>query len=404
MEISIIGRIGVHNLQPENTSVSVHSSRSTRPNPMTRSPLFVGSDIYRQAAFGSNHPLRIVRHAAVLDLVKILGWMPDSNFRACGPATVDRLLEFHDRDYVEALQYADSTGQVEPDVRARYHIGTLENPLFPGLFERAAMTVGGSVLASELACEGHIVFHPSGGTHHGRPDRASGFCYFNDPVFAIKTLLNKGRTRVLYLDLDAHHGDGVENAFVDESRVLTMSIHEENRWPFSGALESPRHGNAQNFPVPKRFNDCELDYLMEQAVLPIAESFQTDALVVCCGADCLAGDPLSGMMLSNVTLWRAVEQLVALDKPTVILGGGGYNPWTVTRYWAGMWGRLSNQEIPDTLPDEAVAMLREMECDLIDDEDVDEKWLTTLADCPYPGPVRGAVKSLATAVVSLHSA
>jgi acetoin utilization protein AcuC len=101
------------------------------------------------------------------------------------------------------------------------------------------------------------------------------------------------------------------------------------------------------------------------------------------------------MMLSNVALWRAVEQLVALRHPTVILGGGGYNPWTVTRYWAGLWAVISGQDIPERLPDAATDMLRDMECDLIDDEDIVGDWLTTLADCPYPGPVREAVKSIA---------
>jgi acetoin utilization protein AcuC len=204
----------------------------------------------------------------------------------------------------------------------------------------------------------------------------------------------------MYIDLDAHHGDGVENAFVDEPRVMTVSIHEEDRWPYSGAAEDRRNGGARNLPVPREFNDSELDYLMQNAILPLADTFSPEALVLCCGADCLAGDPLSGMMLSNVALWDAVCELKSLGLPTVILGGGGYNPWTVTRYWAGMWGRINNLDIPARLPDEAVAMLSAMECDLIDDEDVDEKWLTTVADSPYPGSVRDAVKSVASFVVS----
>ena len=368
--------------------------------PDEAAPLYVGSEVYRRAAFSGNHPLNIVRHSAVFDLLQILGWLPDNSFRASDPATVDQLVEFHDRAYVEALQYADSTGKVDPDIRAKYQIGTLENPLFPGVFERASMTVGGSILAAELACQGHVVFHPSGGTHHGRPNQASGFCYFNDPVFAILTLLGKGMGRVMYIDLDAHHGDGVENAFVDEPRVMTVSIHEEDRWPYSGAAEDRRNGGARNLPVPREFNDSELDYLMQNAILPLADTFSPEALVLCCGADCLAGDPLSGMMLSNVALWDVVCELKSLGLPTVILGGGGYNPWTVTRYWAGMWGRINNLDIPARLPDEAVAMLSAMECDLIDDEDVDEKWLTTVADSPYPGSVRDAVKSVASFVVS----
>src|SRR5207344_3103305 len=104
-------------------------------------------------------------------------------------------------------------GNVNAEERTRYGLGTMENPLFPGLFERAATSVGGSILAAQLALEGRVAFHPAGGTHHGRPGRASGFCYFNDPVFAVLTLLRAGLERVLYVDLDAHHGDGVQDAF-----------------------------------------------------------------------------------------------------------------------------------------------------------------------------------------------
>ena len=159
-------------------------------------PYYIGSEIYRKPASGLNHPLNIVRHAAVFDVLQILGWLDQKSFLESQPATIDQLLEFHDRAYVRALQYANATGKVEPDVRERYQVGTFENPLFPGLFERASMTVGGSIMSAELASRGHVVLHPSGGTHHGRADRASGFCYFNDPVFAILTFLREGSQRV----------------------------------------------------------------------------------------------------------------------------------------------------------------------------------------------------------------
>jgi acetoin utilization protein AcuC len=356
-------------------------------------PFYIGSDIYRKPAFGFNHPLNIVRHAAVIDLLQMLGWLDEHCFRESQPATLDQLFEFHSRAYVRALQYANATGKVEPDVRQRYQVGTLENPLFPGLFERASMTVGGSILSAELASKGHVVFHPSGGTHHGRADRASGFCYFNDPVFAILTFLKEGSQNVLYIDFDAHHGDGVEDAFLDEQRVTTLSIHEAGRWPFSGARSRPDRG-VYNLAVPQRINDSEFEFLVDKAVLPLLEKLAADALVLCCGADCLAGDPLSKMDLSNVVLWNAVERLIDKGLPTVILGGGGYNPWTVTRYWAGMWGRISGQEFPERLPQEATAYLRAMECDLIDEEDVEDSWLTTMADTPYPGPIRDEIRSL----------
>ena len=359
-------------------------------------PFYIGSEIYRNPAFGSNHPLNIVRHAAVVDLLEMLGWLDETQFRESRAATVDELVAFHSRAYVRALQYANATGRVDPETRQRYQVGTFENPLFPGLFERASMTVGGSILSAELASQGHVVFHPTGGTHHGRADRASGFCYFNDPVFSILTLLREGSRSVVYIDLDAHHGDGVEEAFLDEARVATISIHEANRWPFSGTHSRPASG-SYNFAVPRHINDDEFSYLVAEVVMPLVDSLQADALVLCCGADCLAGDPLSSMDLSNVALWDAVDALIARGLPTVILGGGGYNPWTVTRYWAGMWGRISGRTFPDCLPEEAIAYLRAMECDLIDEEDVEEEWLTTLADSPNTGPIRDEIRSLATA-------
>ena len=360
-------------------------------------PFYIGSEIYREPAFGSNHPLNIVRHAAVYDLLQMLDWLEPQQFQESRPATVDQLLEFHTRAYVRALQYANATGRVDPDVRERYQVGTFENPLFPGLFERASMTVGGSILSAELATQGHVVFHPTGGTHHGRADRASGFCYFNDPVFAILTFLREGIGSVLYVDLDAHHGDGVEDAFLDEERVATLSIHEADRWPFSGSHSRPAEG-AWNLAVPPGLNDSEFTLIVDEAILPLVDRTRAEALVLCCGADCLAGDPLSRMALSNVVLWDAVDRLVAKGLPTVILGGGGYNPWTVTRYWAGMWGRISGQAFPERLPAAATDYLAAMECDLIDEDDIDEAWLTTLADIPNPGPVRDAVRSLLKAI------
>lgn len=357
-------------------------------------PLFVGSDVYRKPAFGGHHPLSIVRVSGVVDVCRLLGWFEPEQYRESPVATIDQLLRFHRADYVEALREADASGSVDPAVRRRYRIGTMENPLFPGLFRRASTAVGGSIYAAELAMDGRVVFHPSGGTHHGRPDRASGFCYFNDPVFALLTFLDHGLARVLYVDLDAHHGDGVQDAFADDERVLTISIHEERRWPHSGLIDDRAAGAARNLPVPRGFNDSELDFLIEQAVLPLARAFGPQALVVTCGVDGLEGDPLSRLALSNVGLWRAVERLVAEQPRAVVLGGGGYNPWTVIRGWAGLWGRLCGHPLPDTLLAEAQDLLGGLRCDLIDEDDVPAAWLTTLADLPHTGAVRPEVQRL----------
>ena len=361
--------------------------------------LFVGSDVYREAAFGKHHPLSIIRVAGVVDLCEMLGWFEPGQFRESPRASEAELCRFHDPAYVAALREADAAGRVEKAVRDRYRIGTMENPLFPGLFRRASTAVGGSIHAAELALEDRIVFHPSGGTHHGRADRASGFCYFNDPVFAILAFLEAGLERVLYVDLDAHHGDGVQDAFADDPRVLTVSIHEEKRWPHSGLVDDRARGGARNLPVPAGFNDDELGFRMREAVLPLADAFAPQAVVVTCGADPLAGDPLSKLELSNVALWRAVESLVQLTQRSVVLGGGGYNPWTVVRCWSGLWGRLSGREIPAGLPPRAQALLAGFECDLIDEEDVPERWRTRLADEPNRGPVRPQIEALPALVI-----
>lgn len=363
-------------------------------------PLFVGSDVYRRPAFGQHHPLSIVRVAGVVDLCASLNWFGPEQYRDSPQASVRQLQRFHSPDYIEAVRAADANGCVDPATRRRYRLGTMENPVFPGLFRRASTAVGGSIHAAELALEGRVVFHPSGGTHHGRKDRASGFCYFNDPVFAILTFLSLGVERVFYLDLDAHHGDGVQDAFADDPRVLTVSIHEERRWPHSGVVEDRGGGGARNLPVPRGFNDSELEFLVEQAVLPLARQFDPQAMVITCGADGLNGDPLSRLELSNVGLWQAVERALGICPPAVVLGGGGYNPWTVIRCWAGLWGRLNDRRLPDVLPAPAQSQLRQLECHLVDEDEIPEAWFTTLADRPNPGGVRPQVERLPTLVLS----
>jgi acetoin utilization protein AcuC len=219
-------------------------------------------------------------------------------------------------------------------------------------------------------------------------------------VFAIMTFLDEGVSRVMYVDLDAHHGDGVQGAYTEDDRVFTISIHEANRWPYSGPVEDRGGGQARNLPVPAGFNDSELDWLMSHAVLPLVHRFQPGALVVTCGADALDGDPLSRMALSNVALWQAVEALVDACPRTVVLGGGGYNPWTVVRCWTGLWGRLAGHTMPDRLPPTAQELLAGFECDLVDEEDMDPAWLTTIEDDPRPGPVREEIRHLAEMVMT----
>ncbi|MEX5729569.1 acetoin utilization protein AcuC [Rhodovulum iodosum] len=360
---------------------------------------FITAPIFRETGYRGDHPLAIPRVGTVERLAAALGWIgPCHPPLEAPPASRAELARFHARDYIDAIRRAEAAGRASRADRDRYHIGTLENPIFPGLYRRAATSVGGAVMAARLAHDGILAFHTGGGTHHGRRDRASGFCFFNDPVFAILALLDLGRARVLYVDFDAHHGDGVEAAFADEPRVMTLSVHEAGRWPFTGTQSERRGGNARNLPVPPGLNDTEFDRIVAGAVLPLAREFAPDAVVVTVGADALGGDPLSSLALSNTCLWAAVEALARLAPATVVLGGGGYNPWTLARAWAGLWARLTGQDIPDRLPEAARAVLDGLDCDLVDEDERDPAWLTTIADRRNDGPVREETEALIAAV------
>lgn len=367
-----------------------------------RNALFIGHDVYRQAAYGSLHPLAIPRVETVVDLCRALDWLPEGRYEVSPCASEDELARFHDREYIAAFRQASASGRVDAAVRERHGLGTMENPIFPGVFERASTSVGGSIRAAQRALEGRIAYHPAGGTHHGRPARASGFCFFNDPAFAILTLLDAGLARVAYVDLDAHHCDAVQDAFAADARVRIASIHEAGRWPHTGAASEDCNGRALNLPVPHGFHDRELALLMDDVVLPFVSRFRPEAIVVTCGADALAGDPLARMALTNGALWETAESLSRLAPAVVVLGGGGYNPWTLARYWSGLWARLSGQRIPATLPEAARAVLAKLSCDLVDDEDVRPGWLSTLADAGFDAAVRPAVLELRDAAVGSH--
>lgn len=365
-------------------------------------PRLIGSEIYRRSSYGGRHPLAIPRVSLMLDLVRALGWLPDGAYVDAPRATPAELARFHDPAYIAAVQRAEADRRVDPEVSARHYIGRAGNPVYPEVFSRPATACGATLAAVELLLGGadapQIVHSPAGGTHHGRRDRAAGFCYFNDPVLGILRLIDRGVARVLYVDLDAHHGDGVEDAFRDEPRVLTISIHERGRWPYSGGI-GDQGPSWRNLPVPAGFNDSELAFLVAEAVLPLAESFAPEAVVIQTGADGLADDPMSKLALSNGALWQAVARLQALAPRTLVLGGGGYNPWAVARCWAGIWATLAAIEIPQRLPETAERLLRAVEWRHSLARNAPERWFTTLADPPNEGPIRPELRAVAAAAL-----
>jgi acetoin utilization protein AcuC len=367
-------------------------------------PLFIGSEIYRSSSYGARHPLAIPRVSTVIDLSRALGWLEDEVYLDSPRASPDELARFHAPAYVAAVMAAETRQWVSPDQRRRYNLGCNGNPVFAEMFRRPATACGGSLLGARLIAQGGTVYNPAGGTHHGRPAQANGFCYFNDPALAIHTLLDGGLARILYLDVDAHHGDGVQDAFAGDPRVLTVSLHEVGRWPLrhgnrAGTVQDRAGGQARNLPVPPGFNDSELDYLLEHAILPLAQAFAPEAVVLQGGADGLADDPMSRLELSNRALWRVVAAARDLAPRLLVLGGGGYNPWSVARCWTGVWATLNGLEVPARLPKKAEAILRALTWRHRLGRTPPEAWFTTLADPPRPGPIRAEVRTLTATVM-----
>lgn len=358
-------------------------------------PVLIGSEIYRGSSYGAKHPLAIPRVSVALDLVRALGWLPVAQYRDSPTAGVGDLTRFHDPDYIAALQQAEADQQVSAAIRDRYRIGADGNPIYREMFRRPATSAGGTLLAARLTAQGGVVHVPGGGTHHGRPDRASGFCFVNDAALGLLAWLDQGLTRILYLDIDAHHGDGVQDAFHDDPRVFTLSVHEDGLWPFSGAADDRAGGHARNIPVPRGFNDSEMLWVLHQAILPIARHLRPQAIMLQCGADALEEDPLARLSLSNNAHRSVVSALRGLAPRLIVLGGGGYNPWSVARCWAGVWGALNGHAMPERLPADAEAVLRGLTFTRAAGRSPPESWFTTLADPPRPGVVRAAVRRVA---------
>ena len=370
--------------------------RSTANPPDLSRPLFIGNEIYRRANFGPKHPLSIPRVPATIDLVRALGWLPEDAYIESSQASPQDLMRFHDAGYVEALRRGERDQALPEALRQTHNLGKLENPIHDTMYSRPATSAGAMLAAADLLATADpggraIVYSPAGGTHHGRPDRASGFCYLNDLALALLRLLDLGMTNIFYVDFDAHHGDGVQDAFADDNRVFTLSIHEDGRWPFTGTLDDRAGGRGRNVPVPRHFNDQELDLIVDKVVMPIGRALRPEIVVIQCGADALADDPLSRLELTNTALWRAVGRTAALADKVLVTGGGGYNPWSVARCWTGVWATLNGIDIPERLPQAAEAVLRALTWSRAAGRNPPEHWFTTLADAASVQPVRDEI-------------
>ncbi len=356
-------------------------------------PCLIASEIYRNSRYGAKHPLSIPRVSVAVDLIRALGWLEAERYVEGPIATPEQLHRFHDADYVAALQRAeqDDLSEAEKD---RFNIGRNGNPIYAEVFRRPATAAGSSILAAHLVAAGGTVHSPAGGTHHGQPARASGFCYLNDPVLGILALLDQGLGSVVYVDLDAHHGDGVEDAFRDDPRVTTISVHEDGRWPRTGKADHGGRAGIVNIPVPSGFNDDEFFYVLETVILPVVDSAEPDAIMIQCGVDALADDPLSGLGLSNRVYPAAISALLPMASRRIVLGGGGYNPYAVARAWTLVWAAVDGRGIPteDALPEAAQVVLREISWRHSMARQAPSRWFDRLLDPPNGGPIRDSLR------------
>jgi len=355
---------------------------------------------YQHYDFGPEHPFRPERLVAAETLLHYAGLAPDDDqVISPPPASRDELQLIHTRAYLDAVERLDLFGDDPEAVKEalRWGLGPGDSPAFVGMHAAAGLIAGGTLAAVRKVLSGELthVFHPAGGLHHAMPAYASGFCIYNDAAIAIEAALRDHGCRVLYVDFDAHHGDGVQAAFYHDPRVLTVSIHETGRHLFPGSgdfLElgiAAGHGYNLNLPVEPYTDDEVWLEALDVLIRPAAQRFQPDLIVSQHGCDSHALDPLSHLRLSTrayLVQARMAHELAhtLAGGRWVALGGGGYD-WlrVVPRSWAIVWAELSGRALPHRLPEvwqnRWAAVARQMDLWPLPDEFLDspEKWVQT---------------------------
>ncbi len=325
---------------------------------MSRRSAFVYSDVLSRHVLRPDHPLKAVRLRYTYELLEAYGAfeVEGSLLVEPRPADDDEIRTIHDPQYVEAVK-SFSRGERTYDP-SRYSLSAVgDNPMYEGMYDAAALSTGASVVAAELVDAGRaeVAFNISGGLHHAAPGNASGFCVFNDPAIAIDYFLKKG-LRVAYVDIDAHHGDGVQNAFYDTERVLTISLHESGKFlfPGTGSVDEMGTGAGRGFSVnlplfPYTEDDTYL-WAFGEVVPPLVEAFRPDVLVTQLGIDSYHSDPLTHLMLSSLGFGEAVKAFGKMGLPWLALGGGGYDLGAVARCWTLAYGVMLGLDWPDEIP------------------------------------------------------
>lgn len=318
-------------------------------------------DDYLRYDFGEDHALRQVRVRLARDLIEAYGLLKDAEEVRPAPADEAAVRRVHGADYMAVVKDLS----VHPKgVSYEHGLGTADNPVFEGMYDATLLHVGGTLRACEEVASGARprAMNLGGGFHHAMPDRASGFCVFNDVAVGIRTLLeDHAIKRILYVDVDAHHADGVQAIFDDDPRVLKVSFHEDGHYLFPGTGFTNEMGTGDargysvNVPLPPYTRDVSYLYAFQEIVPPLARAFKPEILVTQLGADGHALDPLTHLMLTTET-YEAVGMLLdGLSKELcggrwVATGGGGYDVTAVPRVWTVLFSTMVGRELEDALP------------------------------------------------------
>ncbi|KAF9452528.1 hypothetical protein P691DRAFT_804266 [Macrolepiota fuliginosa MF-IS2] len=306
--------------------------------------------------YGPGHPMKPTRIRMCHSLVMNYGLYEKMEIFRAKPATKREMTQFHSDDYVEFLsKITPSNMNSYVKEQHKYNVGD-DCPVFDGLFDYCSISAGGSMEgAARLSrdkCD--IAINWAGGLHHAKKSEASGFCYVNDIVLGILELL-RYHSRVLYIDIDVHHGDGVEEAFYTTDRVMTVSFHKYGEYfPGTGELRDVgvMKGKyyALNFPLRDGISDENYKSVFEPVIRQVMESYDPSAIVLQCGTDSLSGDKLGCLNLSMRGHANCVRFVKSFNKPLLLLGGGGYTMRNVSRAWAYETGLAAGFELAPDIP------------------------------------------------------
>jgi len=340
----------------KSVSSSNSSTTTTTMAGKQRVSYFYDSD-FESFYFGQNHPMKPHRLAMTHHLV--LGYGLQKNLDVFRPkkAYPAELAQFHSADYVEFLSRVNPDNQLaDPSLLGKFNIND-DCPIFDGMFDFCQLYAGASMEGAHRLNHGmcDTAINWSGGLHHAKKNQASGFCYVNDLVLAILELL-KYHARVLYVDIDVHHGDGVEEAFYLSDRVMTVSYHKYGDFffPGTGALHDVGELNGKyyaiNVPLKDGTTDDTFHALFQPVMRKVVETFQPGAIVMQCGADSLANDRLGCFNLSLKGHGEAVRFMKDFRLPMLVTGGGGYTKSNVARCWAYETSILTDNPVSEMLP------------------------------------------------------